>query len=77
MVNIGDRQQGRLTGEHVMHVGYDADEIGAAIATQLAHGRYQPSHIYYRDNASDAIVDVLANDAALHAEAVSRLSRRD
>jgi UDP-N-acetylglucosamine 2-epimerase len=60
VVNIGARQQGRLSGEHVMHVGYDAEEIGAAVATQLAHGRYEPSHLYYKPDASQAIVDVLA-----------------
>jgi UDP-hydrolysing UDP-N-acetyl-D-glucosamine 2-epimerase len=60
VVNIGARQQGRLCGEHVTHVGYDATEMGAAIATQLAHGRYEPSHIYFKDNASDTIVNLLA-----------------
>jgi UDP-hydrolysing UDP-N-acetyl-D-glucosamine 2-epimerase len=61
VVNIGARQQGRLTAEHVTHVGHDPAEIGAAIATQLAHGRYGPSHIYHRDNASQTIVDLLAD----------------
>jgi UDP-hydrolysing UDP-N-acetyl-D-glucosamine 2-epimerase len=60
VVNIGARQQGRLSGEHVTHVGYDGTEIGAAIATQLAHGRYEPSQIYFKDNASDTIVHLLA-----------------
>ena len=60
VVNIGARQQGRLAGEHVTHVGYDATEIGAAIATELAHGRYEPSHIYYKDNASETIANLLA-----------------
>jgi GDP/UDP-N,N'-diacetylbacillosamine 2-epimerase (hydrolysing) len=60
VVNIGARQQGRLAGEHVTHVGYDATAIGAAIATQLAHGRYQPSRIYHKDNASETIANVLA-----------------
>ena len=60
VVNIGARQQGRLSGDHVTHVGYDGTEIGAAIATQLAHGRYEPSHIYFKDTASDTIVDLLA-----------------
>ena len=60
VVNIGNRQQGRLSGEHVTHVGYDATEIGAAVATQLAHGRYQPSTIYFKDNASETIVNLLA-----------------
>jgi hypothetical protein len=43
-----------------MHVGYDAAEIQRAVASQLAHGRYPPSTIYYRPGASQAIVDVLA-----------------
>ena len=60
VVNIGNRQQGRLTGAHVMHASYDAEDIGAAIATQLAHGRYEPSHIYYKDNASETIANLLA-----------------
>lgn len=60
VVNIGDRQQGRLSGGHVTHVGNDAAEIAAAIASQLAHGRYEPSGIYHRANASDTIVDLLA-----------------
>ena len=61
VVNIGARQQGRLSGEHVTHVGYDAEEIGAAIATQLAHGRYAPSHLYHQPDASQSIVEVLAS----------------
>lgn len=60
VVNIGVRQQGRLHAEHVAHVGYHRDEILAAIQRQIAHGRYAPSHIYYRSGASQAIVDVLA-----------------
>lgn len=61
VVNIGGRQQGRLSAAHVTHAAYDAAEIAAAITLQLAHGRYEPSHIYYRPNASQAIVNVLAN----------------
>jgi hypothetical protein len=30
------------------------------VAAQLRHGRYAASHIYYRPDASQAIVDVLA-----------------
>ena len=60
VVNVGDRQQGRLTGDHVTHVGYDAAEMAAAIASQLAHGRYEPASIYHRDNTSDMIVELLA-----------------
>lgn len=60
VVNIGARQQGRLAGGHVIHVEYEAQEIGAAIAMQLAHGRYEPSQIYHRAGTSQTIVDLLA-----------------
>ena len=44
-----------------MHVGYDATEIAAAVAAQLAHGPYPSSNIYYRPNASDTVVEILAS----------------
>lgn len=59
VVNIGGRQQGRLHADHVVHVGYDAGEIQRAVAAQVRHGRFPPSHIYHRPEASQAIVDVL------------------
>jgi UDP-hydrolysing UDP-N-acetyl-D-glucosamine 2-epimerase len=60
VVNVGARQHGRLTAEHVRHVPYDADAIRAAIDAQVAHGRYPASTIYYRPDTSDQILNVLA-----------------
>jgi UDP-N-acetylglucosamine 2-epimerase len=60
VVNIGARQQGRLSAEHVLHVPYESDAIRTAIHTQLAHGRYAPSTIYYKPDSSERILDVLA-----------------
>ena len=59
-MNIGARQQGRLHSDNVVHSGYDRGEILAAARGQIAHGRYGPSHLYYRPGASQAMVDVLA-----------------
>jgi GDP/UDP-N,N'-diacetylbacillosamine 2-epimerase (hydrolysing) len=59
VVNIGNRQQGRLHASNVVHVDYHADAISEAIRAQIAHGRYTPSHIYFRSGCSDAIVDTL------------------
>lgn len=60
VVNIGGRQQGRLAAEHVVHVPYDADRIEAAIAAQVAHGRYSSSPLYHRPDTSEQILHVLA-----------------
>src|SRR5262245_43780391 len=60
VVDIGARQQGRLNGDHVVHTAYDAGEIVGAVRAQLRRGRYAPSHIYYKPDASQTIVDHLA-----------------
>ena len=60
VVNVGARQQGRRTAEHVRHVPYDTDAIVAAIRAQLTHGPYPSSAIYFRPDTSDRILDVLA-----------------
>jgi UDP-hydrolysing UDP-N-acetyl-D-glucosamine 2-epimerase len=60
VVDLGDRQQGRLCADNVVRTAYDVDLIRAAVRAQLGHGRYAPSTIYYRPDASQTIVDVLA-----------------
>jgi len=60
VVDIGNRQEGRLRGENVVHAGYDVEEIRTAIDRQLQRGRYPAANIYYREGTSQAIVDVLA-----------------
>jgi UDP-hydrolysing UDP-N-acetyl-D-glucosamine 2-epimerase len=60
VVNVGARQQGRLNGEHVTHVGYEADAIVGAVRRQLQHGRYPSSAIYHKPETSRTIVDLLA-----------------
>jgi UDP-hydrolysing UDP-N-acetyl-D-glucosamine 2-epimerase len=60
VVDIGGRQQGRLAADNVVHAPYDADGIRAAIARQIGRGRYAASHVYYKPDASQQIVDRLA-----------------
>jgi UDP-hydrolysing UDP-N-acetyl-D-glucosamine 2-epimerase len=61
VVDIGGRQQGRLSADNVIRTEYDAENVRAAVKRQLAHGRYAPSHIYFKANASQSMVDVLTS----------------
>jgi UDP-hydrolysing UDP-N-acetyl-D-glucosamine 2-epimerase len=61
VVDIGGRQHGRLSAGNVTRTSYDVDGIRAAVTAQLARGRYAPSHIYFRPNTSQSMVDVLAS----------------
>lgn len=62
VVNIGTRQNSRDRGRNVMDVGYDKDEIKAAIARQIDHGRYAMEPIYGDGRAGERIADVLSTE---------------
>jgi UDP-hydrolysing UDP-N-acetyl-D-glucosamine 2-epimerase len=59
-VNVGTRQQGREHGRNVLDVGYCAEEIGAAIARQLQHGRYPRDEMFGDGHAGSRIADILS-----------------
>lgn len=59
-VNVGTRQEGREHAPNVLHAGYDSDEIAAATAKQVAHGRHESSHLYGDGNAGPRIADLLS-----------------
>lgn len=59
-VNIGSRQAGRDRGRNVIDVGYDRDEIAAAIRRQAERGRLEPDLLYGDGEAGRRIAEVLA-----------------
>ena len=63
IVMVGTRQQQRERAQNVCEVAYDRDEIARAISEQLAHGRYERSHVYGDGKASQRIAETLATIA--------------
>ena len=61
VVNVGSRQAGRERGKNVRDVGYDRQEILAAIHESSSNGRYSPDHLYGSGRAGQAIADLLAS----------------
>ena len=62
VVNIGTRQNARDRGSNVMDIGYDKDEIKAAIARQMDHGRYAMEPIYGDGRAGERIANILSTE---------------
>ncbi|MGE3150403.1 MAG: UDP-N-acetylglucosamine 2-epimerase [Pseudorhodoplanes sp.] len=60
VVNIGTRQTGRDRGANVIDVAVDRGRIVAAIARQLAHGRYPSDPLYGDGRAGEKIASALA-----------------
>jgi UDP-hydrolysing UDP-N-acetyl-D-glucosamine 2-epimerase len=59
-VNVGTRQAGRERGSNVVDVGYDRQEIKAAIKGHLDQGRHPSLPIYGDGKAGLRIADILA-----------------
>ncbi|WP_313803848.1 UDP-N-acetylglucosamine 2-epimerase [Flavobacterium sp.] len=61
VVNIGSRQNRRDRGTNVIDVGYDEQDILAAIQKQIQTGKAIPSEVYGGGNAGTTIADLLEN----------------
>lgn len=62
VVNIGTRQNARDRGSNVLDVPYGKDEIKAAIARQVDHGRYTMEPIYGDGRAGVRIANILSTE---------------
>lgn len=59
VVNVGTRQHNRLKGPNVCDAGYEKKDIASAIKSQLAHGPYRASNLYFKPDTSKKIVEIL------------------
>jgi len=59
-VNIGSRQRGRERAKNVIDVDYNSDLIKDAIKYQVAHGKYDRSHLVGDGKAGLKIAKILA-----------------
>ena len=59
VVDIGNRQKGRVVSGNVIHSDANAASIRNACREALGKGQYPGNNIYYRKNAAPKIIEVL------------------
>jgi GDP/UDP-N,N'-diacetylbacillosamine 2-epimerase (hydrolysing) len=59
VINLGDRQKGRLTSDNVKHVPFDKKAILKTIQEVEKLGSYQGGNIYWNGGAANQIVQAL------------------
>jgi GDP/UDP-N,N'-diacetylbacillosamine 2-epimerase (hydrolysing) len=59
VINIGDRQKGRLSGDNVINVPIDKDSIVNAVGKIENEDLLINENIYYNGGASEKIIDIL------------------
>jgi len=63
VLNIGDRQKGRLCSGNVIHLPFDNESI-VALAKDYSVKLYDGCNVYYQKNPSTKILDVLKKEYA-------------
>ncbi|GMQ27765.1 UDP-N-acetylglucosamine 2-epimerase [Algoriphagus confluentis] len=58
VLNLGDRQKGRLAGENVIHLAFDSDQI---VENAMAYSKkqFEGENLYYKHNSSSTILRTL------------------
>lgn len=59
VINIGDRQKGRLSGKNVIHTDVSSESILQAVKKIETLTSWDKTNMYYNNGASDSIIKVL------------------
>jgi GDP/UDP-N,N'-diacetylbacillosamine 2-epimerase (hydrolysing) len=62
VINLGNRQDGRVCGDNVIQTAITEGAIKSAISTIALNKSYNGANIYYRSGAADTIINVLKTD---------------
>ena len=58
-LDIGDRQQGRIAADSVIHCGYSTEEIQEGLKKVVTYGNKAINNPYYKEGTCDAILNVI------------------
>ncbi|WP_340153106.1 UDP-N-acetylglucosamine 2-epimerase [uncultured Marivirga sp.] len=58
VINIGDRQKGRVAGENVIHTDFKAEAI-LKVVEQIGDNQFKGENIYFKGNASEKIAQII------------------
>lgn len=63
VINLGERQRGRLCSDNIIHLSFDKNAIIAA-AKDYAKQTYQGMNVYYQESPSKKILNILKQEYA-------------
>ncbi len=59
VVNVGDRQKGRIQSKNVVNARFSEENMLKAVRKALKNGAYKGKNIYYKFGTSEAIINVI------------------
>ena len=61
VVNVGNRQAGRMQSKNIMDVAFDETEMVNQTMSLLKQGPYKGKNLYFKENSVEKIMEVLQN----------------
>lgn len=62
VINVGDRQKGRLQSKNVLNSTFSSEDILEKTMAALKKGEYFHENIYLKDGTAEQIISILKND---------------
>jgi GDP/UDP-N,N'-diacetylbacillosamine 2-epimerase (hydrolysing) len=59
VVNVGERQKGRLQSNNILNCEFDEMAIISAFDKAMSYGRYIGTNVYFKDDVADNILKIL------------------
>ena len=59
VINLGDRQKGRLQSNNIINVGFDSEEILNSVSVVNRKGAFTGNNKYYRDDTAVSILNII------------------
>lgn len=64
VIDLGNRQQGRITGENVINVPFHSEKINAAVERVKMLGDYEGENPYFKSDVVSTIINILKKYSA-------------
>ena len=59
VINVGDRQKGRLQSLNIYNVPFESSQISSAVKTLINKGKYLGENLYFKEKSEDKIIEIL------------------
>jgi GDP/UDP-N,N'-diacetylbacillosamine 2-epimerase (hydrolysing) len=59
VVNVGDRQKGRLQSKNILNAKFDKYEIIDVVNKALKFGKFIGENVYYKQNVANTIIKII------------------
>jgi GDP/UDP-N,N'-diacetylbacillosamine 2-epimerase (hydrolysing) len=59
VVNVGDRQKGRVQSDNILNCEFEEKAMIAAVAKAMSFEKYNGKNVYFKQGVADSIIKII------------------